>query len=256
MNSKSNHRGADLDRYDLPPATMDGERLIAVFSQLIEPLGRTLPISSEIILHDFSKMPNSIVAIYGNVTGRKVGDPATNYLLERVSEGRFENDIGYETSLPDGRRLKSSTMIIRDISNSPVAALCINSDVSVWVDLQSIASAMIRGSESVQPSVSPGARVARTLSSHQSDLSREWFPKNVDELAEYLIRRAVDDLGISVSEMKKKDKVQVVGYLKNKGFFLLKDAIEMIATELKITRFTIYNYLNELEEGEVATPKP
>lgn len=48
-----------------PRRTLDGERLITVFARLVEPIGRALPTSSEVVLHDLSLLPNSIVAVFG-----------------------------------------------------------------------------------------------------------------------------------------------------------------------------------------------
>ncbi|MGX9899123.1 helix-turn-helix domain-containing protein [Arthrobacter sp. SA17] len=50
--------------------------------------------------------------------------------------------------------------------------------------------------------------------------------------------------------MRKEHKVQVVAELERRGFFLVKQAAETAAIALGVTRFTIYNYLNELG-GEV-----
>jgi predicted transcriptional regulator YheO len=50
--------------------------------------------------------------------------------------------------------------------------------------------------------------------------------------------------------MQKKHKVAVVRDLKNRGMFHLRDAVDMVAASLGVTRFTIYNYLNEIGDGE------
>lgn len=247
--------GAAAHNPKLPPrATVDGERLIAVFSDLVEPLGRALPVSSEVVLHDLSKLPDSIVAVYGDVTGRRVGDPATNLLLERVAEGEITHQLGYETRLPDGRRMQSSTMIIRDVSGHPVAALCINTDVSAWLEVKRIAEAMMMvGGAGAAPS--PTREAVRSSASHRglgddADASPESFPRDVDELANHLIREAIRSTGVPVSELKKDQKIQIVQSLQSKGFFMLRDAIEMIATTFDVTRFTIYNYLNEIADAQ------
>src|SRR5690606_9522117 len=98
----------------------DGERLIAVFTTVVEQLGQNLPKSYELVLHDLSKLPNSIVAVSGEVTCRAVGDPATDLLLQQAASGNFESRHAYETRLSDGRKLRSSTLIIKDVSGSPV----------------------------------------------------------------------------------------------------------------------------------------
>jgi predicted transcriptional regulator YheO len=38
----------------------------------------------------------------------------------------------------------------------------------------------------------------------------------------------------------------VVEELQARGVFLLRDAVEMVAEALSVSKFTIYNYLNEL----------
>ncbi|NKF31764.1 hypothetical protein HER21_35605, partial [Pseudomonas sp. BGM005] len=76
------------------------------------------------------------------------------------------------------------------------------------------------------------------------------FPRDVDELANHLIREAIRSTGVPVSELKKDQKIQIVQSLQSKGFFMLRDAIEMIATTFDVTRFTIYNYLNEIADAQ------
>ncbi|GAB96287.1 putative transcriptional regulator YheO [Kineosphaera limosa] len=47
--------------------------------------------------------------------------------------------------------------------------------------------------------------------------------------------------------MQKRHKLAVVGDLKERGFFMLKESVETAASALAVTRFTIYNYLNEID---------
>ncbi|GEP46977.1 transcriptional regulator [Microbacterium saccharophilum] len=236
--------GGDIADFRAPRRTLDGERLITVFSRLVEPIGRALPTSSEVVLHDLSLLPNSIVAVFGDVTGRRVGDPSTDLLLEQAVAGFAEHDLGYETVLSDGRRMRSSTMIIRDVAGHPVAALCINTDISAWMAIKQVADAMVSVAgmkEGDRPVALPSTSTAE---------SKEMFVRDVDELASYLIHQTITAVGIPVSQMKKEHKLQVVAKLKARGLFLLREAVEMIAESLDVSRFTIYNYLNELASSE------
>ncbi|WP_427015934.1 helix-turn-helix transcriptional regulator [Pseudarthrobacter sp. P1] len=250
--SDGGSKGSDMGLERPPRQTVDGERLLAVFSQLVEPIGRSLPASSEVVLHDLSLLPNSIVAVYGDVTGRRVGDPATDLLLRGLSSGHFETTVGYETKLPDGRRLKSSTMIIRDVSGNAVAAFCINSDISVWQSVAHIASLMVGANPPVAGAVAPPAAVVLETETHGGADLGEVFVKDVDELAALLMCQAIAETGVPVELMHKTHKVEVVRNLKARGMFLLRDAVEMIASSLNCTRFTIYNYLNEINAADEA----
>jgi len=223
------------------PRTADGERLLAAFAEIVEPIGRALPANVEIVLHDLSLLPNSIVAVFGDVTGRQIGDPATDLLLRKAASGVLETDTGYETRLPDGRRLRSSTTIIHDVLGNPVLALCINSDLSAWQAVARLAAAMVGESETPAGS-------AATMES-RAEVTRESFVRDVDELASMLLHEAVLEAGVPLELMQKRHKLEVVRALKARGMFMLRDAVEMVAEALQVTRFTIYNYLNEIGDG-------
>lgn len=237
--------------------SLDGERLLAVFSKLVEPLGRSMPATSEVVLHDLSLLPNSIIAIHGNVTGRVVGDPATDLLLERLSRrDGADSHLNYETVLPDGRRLRSSTMIIRDVAGNPAAALCINTDTSAWETVELVAKAVLgrldpaeletlQFTRAVEPAQVPEAPAGAARPSQ-----RETFVRDIDELAKVILTRAIDETGVPVELMHKRHKVEVVRQLEERGLFLLKDAVELAAQALQVTRFTIYNYLNEIHDQD------
>lgn len=235
-------------RADAAPSTAlqdERARLIRVFSDLVQPLGQSLPSSIEVVLHDLEKLPNSIVAVHGDVTGRRVGDPATDLLLQKVAAGDYSHAVGYSTRLPDGRCLRSTTMILRDSTGTPVAALCLNSDVSVWQSLGRLAADMGGLLASAAPGVTTEAEVAQAPA-----VPEEMFPRDVDELASHLIHQAIVEQNVPVDLMRKEHKLAVVRALKDRGMFMLRDAVEMIAASLSVTRFTIYNYLNELEDDE------
>ena len=62
------------------------------------------------------------------------------------------------------------------------------------------------------------------------------------------MQQAVESTGHTVDALEKEDKVAVVRYLDEKGVFLIKKSAERVAEFLDISRFTVYNYLNEVKE--------
>jgi predicted transcriptional regulator YheO len=48
--------------------------------------------------------------------------------------------------------------------------------------------------------------------------------------------------------------LNVVRSLDEQGFFLIKNAVETIASKLAVSRFTIYNYLNEETADDAGGP--
>ena len=236
----------------------DGEAVFAVLSQLVGPLGRSLPGPVEIVLHDLAALPNSIVAIEGDVTGRRPGDPATDRLLETAASGSFETRTGYRTTSPSGRSLLSTTIVIRDAAGRPAAALCINRDVTDWQIIGNAARSILGQDEAGLGFgdvgvVGQNERNAQDERSGAAALGSadggEAFVHDVDELAAAVLRQAVAEQDVPVSLMRKAHKVEAVRSLKRRGFFMLRDAVEMAAQALGVTRFTIYNYLNEIGES-------
>ena len=225
-------------------SAQDAEQVLATLATLVEPLSRTLPDDSEVVLHDLRRLPNSIVAIAGDVTGRRVGGPATDLLLRKAAAGTLDTTVGYETRLPDGRSLRSTTVVVRDGQGVAVAALCINSDVMIWRALGAIAESMLPDESSTeQPTDQP--------TDQSTDQSRdEKFFRDIDELAQHLLAEAIDASEAPVDLMQKKHKIAVVKDLKDRGFFMLKESVGMAAQALQVTRFTVYNYLNELGNEE------
>ena len=88
----------------------------------------------EVVVHDLSQHPDhTIVAIEnGHVSGRKVGDGASNVVLERMEhqDQEAQDHLSYLTRTPDGKVLKSSTIYIQNSRGKVTAILAINFDIS------------------------------------------------------------------------------------------------------------------------------
>ena len=243
--------------------------IIQSLAQLVEPLA-SLMADCEVVVHDLSQVPNTIVAIAGGLTGRKVGDPATDVLLKQMAEGRVRTMVNYSSVLPDGRRIRCATIAVKDSRGNPVAALCINSSVEIWSGLLKICQQMLYGSvdassepkseadldEDLDQNQQHGAEKAgsetgqidRGTGSAEANSTGEAFVHNLDDLANIVLDRAVASQGVPVELMTKSHKKEVIRQAKEQGFFFLRDAAETLADRLQISRFTVYNYLKEIDE--------
>ncbi|HXF56042.1 MAG TPA: helix-turn-helix domain-containing protein [Actinomycetota bacterium] len=99
------------------------------------------------------------------------------------------------------------------------------------------------------------SRAARLLASLAEPDGAEPQPPT-DHLGDALDRMldaAADAVGVPVEEMSRRQKQQVVRYLDERGAFLIKKAVERVAARLGVSRFTIYNYLDESNRAE---PRP
>ncbi|MEV0676278.1 aminotransferase class V-fold PLP-dependent enzyme [Actinosynnema sp. NPDC050436] len=72
------------------------------------------------------------------------------------------------------------------------------------------------------------------------------LPPDVGTYRRMLVERALAEVGVPVELMRKAHKARVVRYLDDAGLFQVRDSVGHVAAALGVTRFTIYNYLNEI----------
>lgn len=190
-------------------------QLLAPLIPAVHGLAAMLGPGNEVVLHDLSRLPDSIAAIAGDLTNRTVGGPMTDLLLGLIRRGTTQDLINYRTNNPDGRPIRSSTLFLRDPDGVSIGCLCVNSELLEPVSAET---------------------------AHRE----ENFPPDVDSLQRFLVDRAIAKVGIQPSEMKKQHKAAVVRDLDEAGFFLIRDSVDHVASQLDVTRYTIYNYLNEV----------
>ncbi|GAA3385025.1 helix-turn-helix transcriptional regulator [Cryptosporangium minutisporangium] len=211
-----------------PEFAAEAARVVAAYRPLVEPLAHAVGPGVEVVLHDLSKLPNSVVAIAGGLSGRTVGAPATDLGLRLLmQDDPPESIVGYRTELPGGIVCRSSTIFLRGDADRPVAALCLNRDIGQLTAARDLLAALVD-----TPAVSGHDR-------------SETFYDSVENLTDDLLRRAIGAVGGDVAAMSKADKTRVVKDLERRGFFLIKESVELAARALGVSRYTIYNYLND-----------
>lgn len=214
-------------------------RVIELLGPIVEPLARALAPRTEVVLHDLTRMPGSIAAIGGNLTGRSLGGPATDLGLRTFSSGWNEHLIGYRTEAAGGLQMRSSSIFLRTPAGRAVVSLCLNTDISEVTRAQELLRSL-----SAVTAIDPALQA--------DERSPERFPVSVDELAQGILAESVATTGVPVERMRKHHKVDVVRRLRERGFFAMREAVPIAARHLGVGRHTIYNYLNELESNSGA----
>ena len=203
---------------------------LEAIAQVIPSIQKMLGHRYEFILHDLSHVEDSIIQLEGDVTHRKVGGPATNYLLQLIREqgDEAENKVNYKTVLPDGRVLRCSTMFIRDDEGGILGSLCFNQDLTDYI----VARGLLEDVTSFGPP--------------EGEPPKETFAQDVSEVMESVVDAEVALIQKPVAYMQKEDKLSVVARLEQKGIFAIKNAVEYAAECLGVSNFTVYNYLKEV----------
>jgi predicted transcriptional regulator YheO len=200
--------------------------ILKSYIPVIEGLAKTFGSFCEFVLHDVSEKDHSIIAIEnGHITGREIGAPVTDLLMDLINKNKDRKyKVNYTSKSKEGKPLKCSTILIRDEQGKIIGSLCINIDLT-------------------------NARIAEQFLqeiTRSEEETEESFPENVDTFLQFMINRALEQINKPVYLANKEEKIEIIKFLKENNIFNIKGAVDITAKELNVSRYTIYNYLDEV----------
>lgn len=179
-------------------------------------------------VHDLRQ--GKIVALYNNISRREVGDPSvvTNFGID-VADFPDVFEPYYKTNW-DGRKLKCTSMTIRDENGAAIGLLCINLDTTVFDTMATQLNALLQLKDS--GGLNPV----------------EQFGVDWQRQADKLIDEYASETNVAIIAMNKDQKSELVQQLYRHGYFNYREAATYVAQKLGVSRATIYNYLKEEKE--------
>jgi predicted transcriptional regulator YheO len=212
--------------------------LLVVLTTATDALVASIKGDTEIVVHDLRKPQSSIVRIVnGHITGRAVG----NALFTGPSGA--DNVRNAQTNLGDPREIRvlskyrawagdkplsSTSTIYFDDHGVAAAILCLNTDTTLAERLQQDLARFIGA---------PSGAAPEALESRETTMG---------DLVAEIPQSAIAAIGVPVARMTKAEKVAAVAIMHERGLFLMRGSVELAGRHLGATKFTIYNYLDEL----------
>lgn len=179
----------------------------------------------EAAVHDLKK--GKIIAIYHNISQRKVGDPSPLKELKVNIQDFPDYFAPYYKENWDGRPLKCTSITLRDKRGKAVGLICLNVDTSFMQNAHHLLEAFLKTKEKAENPI-------------------ELFGAQCEEQATVLIQQYLDDKHLSLNFLNRDQKKEIVQYLFQKGIFNYKSAAPFIAKKLSISRASVYNYIKQL----------
>ncbi|QBS38834.1 transcriptional regulator [Nocardia sp. CS682] len=203
----------------------EDEHLLAEAEKIAGAIGRMFPGLCEVVLHDLRNPQHAIRAIENNLSGRQVGDSATELGLARIADPDYPSVIqNYPNRFPDGRPVKSTSIGIKNRQGRYVAALCLNLDVSSLSPLTRTLANL------VATEVAHGGEVLETLRDRTSRELRE-------TIEAFAAARSHTPRSLPVDA-----KRELVKQLRRDGYFESSGSAQTIADLLGVSRASVYNY--------------
>ncbi len=194
--------------------------------------------SCEVVVHDLTIPEHSVVYVAnGIVTLRKVGDSFEHLITEMLQSDTTSKDMLANYFFEhNNRKIRSSSLIIRDEFGRIEGALCINIDTEQ--DLASL-NALRALTARLEARLHPEKSTADSAKTFDNDDSVESFVFN-------FIDRVVGDN--RAQNLTRPKRLALVNYLDKKGVFLLKGALEYAAGKLGLSRVTLYSDLDTVRK--------
>jgi predicted transcriptional regulator YheO len=199
---------------------------------IVKGIAKTFGRNCEVILYDFSNFQSSVLDVEnGNITGKEKGSPIPEAILKALKANNTQSEINFKSKSKDGKILKSSIIYIYDEEGKAIGCLCINIDISEYIMVKNTLQELCDINDSEQ------------------EIAVESYGGNVNDVLENIVNNTIENYGKPVNFMTKEEKVNMVKLLDAKGTFLIRGAIDYVAKMLCVSRYTIYNYLDEIRVG-------
>ena len=195
-------------------------------------LVQTFGSDCEVVLHDLDCPAHSVVYVENpSVTGRKVGDSFDQLVRQVILSDELKEDFvaNYYFTAPNGKRIRSSSLLIKDAGGRLTGALCINLDTTKVTE-------QIAFLQSFLP--------AAAQSAGKAEEEPASTPAHVSVMIENLMDKILADC--DAKNLSREERIRKIRFMDEKGLFLMKGSVERAAEKLGVGKVTIYSYLDEV----------
>ncbi len=221
---------------------------LRILIPVVRGLARILGKDYEVNLHDVSMPEHSLVLCEnGYVTGRSEGGPMTDFGLLMLQSEEYQHREGvfnYIAKNNRGELIKCSCIFIRDENDKIIGFLCINYDLKKAAAARELIESLLR------VEISGDGAGPETNATGFPEPVRESFAQDIEEVVGASLAQTKRRIGKPFKYLTKPEKKDVIRELHDKGFFLLKGSVDILASEMGNTKFTIYSYIREIQKKD------
>jgi predicted transcriptional regulator YheO len=211
------------------------DAILAALKPVVDGIAATFGPVCEVVLHDYRKPEQSVVAVAGSVTGRTVGGAMSEIGMRVLSHGdEAADELNYVTRTRNGTLVKSSTMVLRDSTGAVFGALCVNVDVGAVSQVHGLLGALAG------------------LGAAPAELPTTTFGNDIDSVVDALVDAHQSKQRGSWAELDRAERLELFGGLDTRGVFAVRGAVEQVAARLGISRASAYNYLSQARAARSA----
>lgn len=214
---------------------------------LAEFLGNVLGPDYEVVVHDLSGGDHHIIAIANpQVSGRRGDTSLSNLAIRFILQKEYKDrdyQLNYEGVAVDGRKLRCSTMFIKDTQGNLLGMLCINFDASKYARFANDVLQFFQRSFPMDSLCATGS----------GGEAIENFSGSVAQCFASVVFKMFGDAGLP-SHLTIAQKTRLIEELDSCGVFQMKGSVNEAALLIHSSVASVYRYLTktrkEADEGE------
>ena len=214
---------------DEHPFADEDRAILNSYRAVVEGVSALIGDHCEIVLHSLEDLEHSAICIAnGHNTNRQKGSPLTDLALKSLHNMKTDSvSKPYFTRIKNGGLMKSVTLAIRNKNQRIIGLLCIN--INLDVPLSQFIQALM-----------PSNPMGETSSVN--------FASSVEELVSQTVEHTIEEVNADRLVANNNKNRQIVVSLFEKGIFDIKDAINLVADRLDISRHTVYLYIRQIKQ--------
>ena len=211
------------------PFADEDRAILNSYRAVVEGVSALIGNHCEIVLHSLEDLEHSAICIAnGHNTNRQKGSPLTDLAQKSLHNMKTDSvSKPYFTRIKNGGLMKSVTIAIRNKNQRIIGLLCIN--INLDVPLSQFIQALM-----------PSNPIGETSSVN--------FASSVEELVSQTVEHTIEEVNADRLVANNNKNRQIVVSLFEKGIFDIKDAINLVADRLDISRHTVYLYIRQIKQ--------
>ena len=215
---------------------MNNKDILEKYIPIAEFISSILGDNCEVVIHDITSPNNSIIFIKnGHLSGRKLGGPLTDLVLNIIQNKSYKNKnfVSNYKAFGNFKTFRSASYFIKNDNSEIIGVLCINIDIEPYNKVKQLMDSLsFISTDSIN-------NKKKTLD------TQEQFYDTVDDLLYMMVQKTIAETEIPPDRMSSDEKINIVKKLYDDGAFNLKGAVSEIAKAIQVSEPTVYRYLNK-----------
>ena len=219
---------------------MANQKIMESYLQLLDMLYAQFGETCNITLYEIDEQGGSgrIIGTRGNMLAEHEGDPMPEYVMQMYAEAQADpaSVHGFINRKHTGFLLRTSLKFITGTDNELIGCLSISHNLMQIRMIMSFLDEFYRSD--------------RYLKEKEPEEEGEEITSAQD-----FVSRTIDTFmnerlgGADFARLPRTEKLRLIEELERKGIFQVKGSVEIIAKKVHLTKFSVYNYLDEVRSG-------